>query len=266
MKLAKSAYIIVLVSIISCFEIVAQGEGGVFTQSRLSALKTGEGSLGNNPQAIEWFNELKLKTSVLGTEQKISLDDIEGSVYFNEYFVKGHVFYNEKPYEEFYIRYDAYNDEVELRRFENGQIEALHKNGALSCTIGNDHLVFREFRNEKNELKNGYVFEYFEGNNLKVFKRRVKIFKEAKEANTSLQGSFPHRFLNNETYVIALNEMGTAKETKNLKRFLLQNLNKFQSKKLKTLIKTENIDFELDHTILYMLGKLDSEILGAIKN
>ena len=258
MERRKSVYILVLVVIISCFEITAQGEGGVFTQSRLSALKTGEGSLGNNPQALEWFNELKLKTSVLGTEQKISLDDIEGSVYFDENFIKGTVHYNKVPYEDFYLRYDAYNDEVEIKRYEASQIEALHKSMALSCNIGGDNLVYREFLNEKEELVGGYLFEYYLGSSITVFKRRLKAFKEAKEAKTSLQGSFPHRFIDKETYVVRLKESSNLSEAKNLKKYLFTKLDMAELKTFKILIKKNDTDFKNGASLLNVLRKLDS--------
>ena len=126
-----------------------QGEGGVFTQSRLAALKTGEGSLGNNPAGIEWFNELRRKTAVLGEFEKVRLEDIEGSVYLNESFAKGKVFYNNEFYQTFLLRYDAYNDEVEIKRGTTESLQALHKSFAISCEISGDVLKYIAFIEKK---------------------------------------------------------------------------------------------------------------------
>lgn len=254
-------YAIILIFCLISPCLKAQGEGGVFTSSRLGALKTGEGGLGNNPQAIEWFNQLRTKTAVLGTEQKIALKDIKGSVYLDEEFYLGTVFYNKRPYEKYYLRYDGFNDEVEIRKDVDGPVQSLHKNQTLSCSINNQTLVYGEYMNEKGSLTQGYLFDLYRGKNLTIYNRYGKIFKEAKQAKTSLQGSFPHRFLDNETFVADFKKDSPPQESKNLKRLLFDNLGQKEIKKLKSYLKKANIDFDNETSILKMLQYLDSAVL-----
>lgn len=192
-------FVLVFLSVVYCYP---QGEGGVFTQSRLAALKTGEGSLGNNPHAIEWFNELRRKTAALGKERTISLDDIEGSVYLDEQFRKGTVYYLDEEYDAFPMRYDAYNDEIEIKRSGSGELQALHKSPAISCEIEGRRILYLEYQDKYGDVSEGYLFKYFEGSDYSFYVRRSKIFKEAKQAKTSLQGSFPHRFVDDEQFYI----------------------------------------------------------------
>ena len=161
----------------------SQGEGGVFTQSRLAALKTGEGSLGNNPAGIEWFNELRRKTAALGRESEVKLEDIEGTVYLNEQFVQGKVFYNDAVYESFMLRYDAYNDEVEIQRGSSNNLEALHKSFAISCEILGDRFRYMEYLGKKQESRKGYLVVLVEGQSYSLYKRYAKIFKEASKVS-----------------------------------------------------------------------------------
>lgn len=188
------------------FSGYSQGEGGAFTSSRLAALKTGEGALGNNPSALNWFNDVRNKTAKLGVRQKLSLDDIEGSVYLDEAFVEGVIYYRYEPYEKFQLRYDAFNDEVEIKRSSNAQIEALHKNESISCSINHERLLFKSFFNTNGEIETGYLIELYKGDSYALYERRMKIFKEGKQAKTSLQNSFPHRFQDKVEFFIAIEE------------------------------------------------------------
>jgi len=185
---------------------MAQGEGGAFTSSRLAALKTGEGGLGNNPSALNWFNDLRDKMAKLGTETKLSLDDIDGTVYVDENFTNGTIYYRSSPYGDYLLRYDAYNDEVELKRNGSNQIEALHKNENISCKIGNDKLHFVEHKKASGEVQEGYLISLFEGADYTLYIKKAKIFKQGKVAKTSLQNSFPPRFVDDEAYFVSTND------------------------------------------------------------
>lgn len=191
-------------AVLSSISFYGQGEGGVFTSQRLASLRTGEGSLGNNPSALNWFDDLRNKTARLGMEQELTLDDIQGTVYDNEEFVKGYIYYRYKPYGEYPLRYDAFNDEVELKRGAGNEIEALFKIEAISCRVNNEKFNFTSFRNFTGELKKGYLITLFGGERYTLYERRTKIFKEGKPAKTSLQNSFPHRFLDEKTYFVAV--------------------------------------------------------------
>jgi len=182
--------------------ISAQGEGGVFTSQRFASIKTGEGSLGNNPSALNWFNDLRNKTAKLGTEKNISLADIQGTVYKNEAFKKGHIYYRYTPYGEFLMRYDAFNDELELKRTDETGIEALHKNEAISCVLDNEEYHYTSFVSVSGAVTKGYLVALFKGTTYTLYIRSVKLFKEAKPAKTSLATSFPHRFVDDVSFYI----------------------------------------------------------------
>tara|TARA_Y100001933_G_scaffold43527_1_gene40887 strand:+ start:4443 stop:5207 length:765 start_codon:yes stop_codon:yes gene_type:complete len=231
-------FFLVFLLVIYCYP---QGEGGVFTQSRLAALKTGEGSLGNNPHAIEWFNELRRKTSTLGQERSISLDDIEGSVYLDVEFYNGTVYYLNEEYQNFPMRYDAYNDEIEIKRSDSRQLQALHKSPAISCEIKGQRVVYLEYQNKDGSLSEGYLFRYFEGPSYSFYVKHAKIFKEAKQAKTSLQVSFPHRFVDDEQFYIKLAD-GVPTFTKPQKNQLLEIFGKNNERAVKRFIKENRLN------------------------
>lgn len=234
--------------LISSFFLLAtlchsQGEGGVFTANRLAALKTGEGALGNNPHAIQWVNELRARTGALGQGETIRLDDIEGSVYFNSEFVSGTIFYLNEPYQTFPLRYDAYNDEVEIKRGAGDDLEALHKNQAISCEISGKKLEYHQFVDNRGNINKGYLFSIYKGKEYALYQRRNKKFKEGKKAKTSLQNSFPHRFVDDTEFYIQKKNKNPIffKPSKSEVSNLFENAN---SSKIKKHIKTNRLDLD----------------------
>lgn len=184
--------------------LIGQGEGGVFTSQRLASLRTGEGSLGNNPAALNWFQDVRNKTAKLGAEKTLSLEDIKGTVYLDKNFKRGTIYYRYSPYGEYQLRYDAFNDEIELKRGAGTAIEALHKNEAISCRIEQEEFNYLSFKSLSNKVEKGYLIPLFEGDRYTLYIRKVKIFKEGKPAKTSLQNSFPPRFLDEQTYFVSV--------------------------------------------------------------
>lgn len=221
----------------------SQGEGGAFTSSRFAALKTGEGALGNNPSALNWFNDVRNKTAKLGELQKLSLDDIDGSVYLDETFVEGMIYYRDEPYEKFQLRYDAFNSEVELKRNKKTQIEALHKNESISCIINKERFVYKSFINIRGGIEKGYLIELYKGARYVLYERRIKIFKEGKQAKTSLQNSFPHRFQDKSEYYIASHNEHP-KEFKATKKGVVNLFDEKDLTSIKTYIKSNKIDLK----------------------
>ena len=230
-------------SLFFAFSVCAQGEGGVFTSSRLAALKTGEGGLGNNPSALNWFNDVRNKTAKLGVQQKLSLEDIQGSVYLNDDFVEGTIYYRSEPYGEFKVRYDAFNDEIELKRNGLAQIEAIHKNESISCLINNKRLVYKSFFNGKGNVVKGYLIQLNTDGEYALYERRMKIFKEGKQAKTSLQNSFPHRF-QDKTELYGAKANGDLKIINQNKKGLVDFFGSENEKKIKAYIKENNIDLK----------------------
>lgn len=252
----KSVYIYIGI-LVGTFSLNAQGEGGVFTAQRLAAIKTGEGSLGNNPSALNWFNDLRNKTARLGSERKLSLEDIQGSVYVDENFKMGTIYYRYQPYVKYELRYDAFNDEVELKRNAEGPIEALHKSEAISCQIGGEEYNYVSFKNSSGKIKQGYLIPIYKGELYTLYIRRAKIFKEGKEAKTSLQNSFPHRFLDEQTYFLSIDD-DEPLQIKTTKKEVMNWAKADDKNKVKTFFKENNINLKEKQGLVRTVAFLDA--------
>jgi len=131
--------------------------------------------------------------------------EIVGTKYFNENFVPGKIAQNNVEFsKEFQMRYNAYADEIEVN---NGvDIDVLAKDSSISCTIGEQQYNYLPYKEANSEFsKMGYLTILFEGKNLQLYKREVKIFKEGRKARTSLTTSIPPKLVDFEHFVISQN-------------------------------------------------------------
>ncbi|MBO0321719.1 hypothetical protein J0X14_05385 [Muricauda sp. CAU 1633] len=187
--------------------IHVQGEGGVFTADRLALLKNGEGGgLGNNPAMMNLYSDMRMKFGRMGEEVNLTLDDIDGTIYLNENFTLGTLYEDGVAFKKLYLRYDAYNDEVELKEsIDANVVRAMVQHPRYSCSVNGNDYLFVEYFEEDGTLKEGYLSPLVSGGDYVLFVKNIKVFKEGKPAKTSLDNSFPHRFLDRTEYYVSVN-------------------------------------------------------------
>tara|TARA_B100001057_G_scaffold259503_1_gene259693 strand:- start:1150 stop:1740 length:591 start_codon:yes stop_codon:yes gene_type:complete len=125
-----------------------------------------------------------------------NLSDIVGSAYMNDEFQSGVIFKNSESDGSWFIRYNAYNDEMEISKDINStsSAEALLKTSEISCVIGKDKYVYKNYTDESSSEKEGYLREVFNGNKYEVYVRDSKKFKEGTKAKTTLENDTPAKF------------------------------------------------------------------------
>ncbi|WP_273565935.1 hypothetical protein [Maribacter halichondriae] len=225
--------------------IHSPGEGGVFTPERYALLKSdrGElGGLGNNPNMMNLYSDMRIKFAKMGEEVRLTLDDIYGSIYLDDQFRLGTLYDNGVAYKKLHMRYDAYNDEFEIK--ETGTSESVHaliKHSAISCSLEGDTFIYYEYGDNKNMTKEGYLIVLYSGMAYKLYQRNMKVFKEGKQAKTSHGTSFPHRFIEETEFFVSKNgEMPKFLYPK--KSEVLSFLGKDKEKTLKKFIKDKKIN------------------------
>ena len=154
----------------------------------------GQSSFNYGSSSSELFEITKKINSVKSNEN--NLDDIVGSAYMNDEFQSGVIFKNSKSDGSWFIRYNAYNDEMEISKDINStsSAEALLKTSDIYCVIGEDKYVFKKYVNESNSNEEGYLREVFSGEKYEIYVRDLKKFKEGTKAKTSLESDTPPKF------------------------------------------------------------------------
>ena len=124
---------------------------------------------------------------------------IEGSPYFDSKFHESSVVYFGKELKEkIFLRYNAFSDELEMSTSAEAKNadQALMKNSKIHCIINNKVYKYFPLKNGKETLgQAGYVREVYRGDNYSLYHRKRKVYREGKKARTSLERSFPPRFV-----------------------------------------------------------------------
>ena len=140
--------------------------------------------------------------------------NISGSQYFDLDFKPARLSYFGKEINNAgFMRYNGFTDEIEIT--DSGNVEnselILLKSDKVVPIINNEIFEYLPFRINESNTKIGYLVKIYEGTRIKLYLRKNKQFMEAKIARTSLENSFPPRYVDNiETYISIEGECLTA--------------------------------------------------------
>jgi hypothetical protein len=200
---------------------------------------------GNNPASENFYSQMRDKLANMGIEQKIELSDIEGSIYLEDEFVLGTIFFNNDEESKMYMRYNAFNDEFEIKKskLENEVTLALLKDSEISCAMKNNKFTYAAFLDDRDVKSYGYLKMVYSTGDYKLFERNKKLFKEGKKAKTSHAVSFPHRFVDEIDYYISI-ENGTPVNVGRSKKELVDLFRTEHQKEIKQFLKKKNVDLK----------------------
>ena len=159
----------------------------VLTQSNFSFSQSG---ISNSQDGI-------LSYGIIVTRQVPSLKT-KGSQYYDETFKLSFIkYFNKRLAKDGYMRYNAFTDEIELADTPYAKLSdiSLLKDKDLVPVISGETFIYIPHRWKDGRAILGYLIELFKGNKYRLFEKRNKIFMEEKKARTSLENSFPPRYV-----------------------------------------------------------------------
>ena len=206
----------------------------------------------------------------LGGNAKIALTDfsnkrtsshpplnITGSQYFDLDLKESKLEYFERVIKDSgYMRYNAYTDEVEMADtpYQNNSDLVLIKSKDVIPTINGQRYEYLPHRLNKENTKIGYLIKVYEGSKYTLYTKKSKKFMEAKIARTSLENSFPRRYVDDSKTYISISG-NTPIAIKNSKKTVLKFFN--NSSGLKKFIKNEKIKFNKTESIIKVVEYVD---------
>lgn len=137
-------------------------------------------------------------------------EGVKGTYYFNENFqLSTVVYFGEELKDKTLLRYNAANDEIEMGNSitQKDAEEILLKSAKVNAIIDNEEYRLLPHRlKESNYPVIGYLVVLVDNNKYSLFLKRKKVFMKAVEARTSLDRSFPPRFVDDVSYYFSLKE------------------------------------------------------------
>ena len=200
------------------FTIIAQG--GVMTDTAQQAM-------------IDFGNRSPRKAQPL---------NVQGSHYFDKDFRIAKLEYFGKELNDTgFMRYNAFRDEIEMADTpnQNDSDVVLLKSADVIPLINGERYEYLPYRLESGNAFIGYLINIYDGENDKLYLRRKKTFMVAKIARTSLETSFPPRYVESEELYISSNG-DTPVKLKQSKKTIISYF-KSNSDKVKKFIKSEKL-------------------------
>lgn len=177
--------------------VKAQQAGGISRDYGTRVSNTQFATSGSEAALSELWAKGLGKPNVLVNE-----DQIKGSPYLNSEFKKGKVYFNDELVGTFFLRYNAYQDEIQISKTpqRSEPFQALVKAGNVSCTLEGNEMVYTHFVSKGGEIQQGYLIKLNNGENYKLLARKSKKFMEGKKSGNSIARDIEPRFVEEVEY------------------------------------------------------------------
>ena len=218
------------------------------------AQNIGSNGVKSDSRINDLFELIKNRVS----KNSYSTTEIKGSEYFNEKFKPADVKYFDKDLNQnIFLRYNAYSDELEFTNNPKSQSsdKILMKNVNISCQIEGEKYIYTDYIDENDSRKKGYLIELFSGKKYVLYEKKLKIFMEGSNAKTSLERSFPPRFVEKYKYYISKNN-AAKREVKLNKKNIIDFLG-VEEEIIKTIIKERKLKFKQPSDLKLILIEVD---------
>lgn len=195
MKINQLHYLIIIL-LTSSLGINAQSLNGTTTGPPAQGLAWGQ----TDSDAINFFNNLTSRP-----KKTLTAKDIKGTPYFVEEFKLAKVYYGGRFEEgkQIYIRHNAYSDELEMATspYQYASEQILLKTKEVFCELdGVTYKLLPYISKSSGQPEIGYLQSIFEGEKYSVYLNQTKVFMKQQPARTSLERSFPPRFVDSQVF------------------------------------------------------------------
>lgn len=218
-------------------------------------------SQGNNSNGVQ--SDLRLVDLYENIKNKIgkktySNQKIKGTPYFEKTFKLAEVeYFGELIADKIYIRFNAYNDEMEIASspLTKSSENILIKNNKVFCIIDGKTYRYLGFKEDNQPPAVGYLKELYKGELFSFYERKFKVYMQATVARTSLERSFPARFVEKIQYYYSVNN-GEINQIKLSKKNILNKL-KPHSSSIKLFMEKNNSKLKSLKDVVEMFNFID---------
>ena len=229
--------------------------------SNLSAQTSGQVPQYSSNVGITDALVLNAMGSISDKLEKLNYTDesIEGSPYQSNTFAPGKLYYGDDLAGDIYYRYNAYNEEVEIKQqnLETEPIRGLGKDKKIRLVANGKTMSFKTFIDKRGNTKNGYLTLLSDGE-YKLYKHLRVTFKEAKKAENSMVKGSPAKFSQSTVYFLESPDGKRIDEVQLSNKKLLDLVNKEEQNSLKKFLKENNIKINDEGDLYQVLNFLNS--------
>ena len=184
-----------------------------------------------------------------------------GSPYENQGYLPGAVYYEEDHLGAFYYRYNAYNQEIELKKtlLPEEKQKALVKDPKVKLITTDGTIQFLSTTSIKGTLEEHYIKLIFNGTTYKLYQKLVIKFTEGRPAANSMVNPIPSRFTNYDSYYYKKKESIIEEIPQKKSKFL--KLFPEKATLLKDYFKTTDLNFESKQDLITLFRFIEKNDL-----
>lgn len=169
-------------------------------------------------------------------------DNVKGSPYFNEAFVTGTIFTNDNKSFKALLRYNAYNDEMQMK--QNGNIIALLKFEGSRITLNGETFEVYNYTDKSGANETAYFVNLSKPGKAQLLVHKRKKYVEGTKSETTYGVDAPATFRDEISYFLYKNdELNLLKLSK---KNILKSLDD-KNKELNNHISDNKLKFKKDH-------------------
>ncbi|MEN8123861.1 MAG: hypothetical protein ABFR32_01940 [Bacteroidota bacterium] len=187
----------------------------------------------------------------------IDLSEVKGSPYEMDNFQSGKVINQNtgKP-EIFYLRYNVYNDVIELKTEPNGKISnELIKSEKIYAIINNKEYRYKKYPDRNSNPKEGYFILLKKGNYNSLYLKKLKKFKDKILPKDNFEKEKPATFTDDKAFYIQKGDAFV--EIPSRKKKFLEQYPKI-SKELNKYLKSEKINLKSEKDLIQLFNYMDT--------
>ena len=183
-----------------------------------------------------------------------------GSAYENDNFALGNVYYNTEELGRVYYRFNAYNNEIEIKKtlLDEEKQQALIKNAEVKLVTPEKELVYREFIDRKGKAAEGYLTLLKTGSKYTLYRRLYVKFTDAKAAANSMVNPTPSRFTQYTEFYFQENDGETIKEMPRAKKNIAKLFSKSKAPKIQDYFKKKKPEADNENDMMNFFNHIDS--------
>lgn len=208
---------------------VGNNTGGYGTQGNVSAISMYSRSM-DKDKAKQYFS-----------------DEFAGTPYTDNNFQEATLFYNEENQGTVYYRYNAFNEEVEIRKTKSNleNIRGLSTDKAIRIKKEDGKILsFKTFIDKNKNTLNGYLTGLYDGETYDLYKRIKVKFTPAQAAQNSFVKATPNRFSQFTEYYLQKKGVNKIEEITPRNNRLLRMVDSDKKKELKDFLKSNDLNIK----------------------
>lgn len=158
---------------------------------------------------LQDFSSMQMRESlvnaIINNAQRASntadLSNIEGSPYYLDSFKKGSLFYKNDLLGSFYLRYNAFQDQMEIKNSDlsEEQFQFLVQSQDIKTSVNGKEVQYFNFKSSDGLQGSSYFFKEFTGDQYVLYTNKRKKYSPGKASSNSLAQSIPAKFIDDVT-------------------------------------------------------------------